>query len=131
MHVLAFALAGLRDRDLNQVAHDLLDVAPDITHLGELGGFDLEKGRACELGKPARNLGLADPSRANHQNILWQHLLAQLVVELEPPPAVAQRDRDRAFGVGLPDDEAIEFGDDFAGGEVGHGLPVSFQGRRP
>ena len=43
-------------------------------------------------------------------------------VELQPPPAVAQRDRDRALGVGLADDEAVEFGNDFAGREVGHGL---------
>ena len=42
------------------------------------------------------------------------------LVELQPPPAVAQRDRDGALGVGLADDEAVELGDDFAGGEVGH-----------
>ena len=47
--------------------------------------------------------------------------LAQALVELQPSPAVAQRDRDRALGVGLADDEAVELGDDFAGGEVGHG----------
>src|SRR5262249_27858193 len=48
------------------------------------------------------------------------HLLAQLVVELQAAPAVAQRDRDRALGVALADDEAVELGDDLAGGEVGH-----------
>ena len=45
----------------------------------------------------------------------------KLAGELQPPPAVAQRDRHRALGVGLADDEAVEFGDDFTGGEVGHG----------
>ena len=120
LHVLALALARLRDRDLDQVAHDLLDVAADIADLGELGRLDLEERRAGELGEPARNLGLADAGRADHQDVLGQHLLAQLVVELQPPPAVAQRDRDRALGVGLADDEAVELGDDFAGGEVGH-----------
>jgi len=34
--------------------------------------------------------------------------------------AIAQRDGNRAFGVGLADDEAVEFGNDFAGREVGH-----------
>ena len=37
------------------------------------------------------------------------------LVELQPAPAVAQRDGDRALGVGLADDEAVEFGNDFAG----------------
>jgi len=120
VHVLAFALAGLRDRDLNQVAHDLLDVAPDITHLGELGGFDLEKGRACELGKPARNLGLADAGRANHQDVLWRDFLGELRGELLSPHPVAQGDRDRALGVALADDEAVELGNDFAWREVSH-----------
>ena len=120
MHVLALALAGLRDRDLDEVAHDLLDVAADIADFGELGRLDLEERRAREPGEPARNLGLADAGRADHQDVLGQHLLAHLLVELQSPPAVAQRDRDRALGVGLADDEAVELGNDFAGGEVGH-----------
>jgi hypothetical protein len=48
-------------------------------------------------------------------DVLGQHLLAQLVVELQAPPAVAQRDGDGALGVALTDDEAVEFGYDFAG----------------
>ena len=120
MHVLALALAGLRDRDLDEVAHDLLDVAADIADLGELGRLDLEERRAREPGEPARNLGLADAGRADHQDVLGQHLFAHLLVELQAAPAVAQRDRDRALGVGLADDEAVELGNDFAGGEVGH-----------
>ena len=114
LDVLALALARQRDGDLDEVAHDLLDVAADITDLGELRRLDLEERRAGELGEAARNLGLADAGRPDHQDVLRQHLLAQLVVELQPAPAVAQRDRDRALGVGLADDEAVELGDDFA-----------------
>ena len=106
--------------NLDQIAHDLLDVAADIADLGELGRLDLEERRAGKLGEAAGNLGLADAGRADHQDVLRQHLLAQLLVELQPPPAVAQRDRDRALGVVLADDEAVELGNDFAGGEVGH-----------
>ena len=120
LHVLALLLAGQRDADLDQVAHDLLDVAADIADLGELGRLDLDERRAGEPRQPPRNLGLADAGRPDHQDVLRQHLLAQLVVELQAPPAVAQRDRDRALGVGLADDEAVELGDDFAGREVGH-----------
>jgi hypothetical protein len=51
----------MRDRDLDQIAHDLLDVAADIADLGEFGRLDLEERRAGELGQPARDLGLAEP----------------------------------------------------------------------
>src|SRR5204862_2397559 len=44
------------------------------------------------------------------------------VVELQAAPAVAQRDGDGTLGVALTDDESVEFGHDFAGGEVGHTL---------
>ena len=121
LHVLALALAGLRDRDLDEIADDLLDVAADIADLGEFGGFDLDERRAGQFGQPPRDLGLADAGRPDHEDVLRQHLLAQQAGELQPPPAVAQRDRDRALGVGLADDEAVEFGNDFTGGEVGHG----------
>lgn len=120
LHVLALLFTGQRNADFEEVADDLLDVAADITHLGELGGLDLDEGRACELRQPPRNLSLADACRPDHQDVFRQHLFAQLVIELQPPPAVAQRDRDRALGVGLADDEAVKLGDDFAGREVTH-----------
>ncbi len=120
LHVLALAFAGLRDRDFDQVADDLLDVAADIADLGEFRGLDLDERRAGELGQPPRDLGLADAGRPDHQDVLRQHLVAQVAGELQPPPAIAQRDRYRALGVGLADDEAVEFGNDFTGREVGH-----------
>src|SRR5262249_7329635 len=75
-----------------------------------------------KLGEAARDLGLADAGRPDHQDVLGQHLLAQALVELEAAPAIAQRDCDRALGVALADDVAVEFGDDFAGREFGHAL---------
>src|SRR5581483_9295509 len=101
--------------DFDKVANDLLDVAADIADLGELGGFDFEERRIGEPGEPARNLGLADAGRADHQDVLRKYFLAQFVVELQAAPAVAQGDRDCALGVGLADDETVEFGNDFAG----------------
>jgi predicted Zn-dependent protease with MMP-like domain len=50
----------LRDRDFDEIADDLLDVAADITDLGEFRGFDLDERRAGEFGEPPRDLGLAD-----------------------------------------------------------------------
>jgi hypothetical protein len=40
--------------------------------------------------------------------------------ELLAAPAVAQRDRHGALGVVLADDEAVEFGNDFAGRKCRH-----------
>jgi hypothetical protein len=125
LHVLALAFAHERDGNLHQIAHDLLDVAADIADLGEFGGFHFEEWRAREPRQPARNLGLADTGRPDHQDVLGQHFLAQFFVELETAPAVAQCDGDRALGVVLADDEAVKFGNDFARGEVGHVLTVS------
>ena len=115
LDVLALALARQRDGDLDEVAHDLLDVAADIADLGEFRRLDLEERRAGELGEAAGNLGLADAGRPDHQDVLRQHFLAQPLVELQPAPAVAQRDRHGALGIVLADDEAVELGNDFAG----------------
>src|SRR5580700_9693174 len=122
LDVLALALARQRDGNLNEVAHDLLDVAADIADLGEFRRLDLEERRSGELGEAAGNLGLADAGRPDHQDVLRLYFLAQPLVELQPAPAVTQRDRHRALGVALADDEAVELGNDLAGGKVGHAL---------
>jgi hypothetical protein len=100
-----------------EIAHDRVDVAADVAHLGELGGLDLEEGRAGEARQPARDLGLADPGGADHDDILGGDLVAQLGGQLLAPPAVAERHRDRALGGGLADDVAIELGHDLARGQ--------------
>ena len=41
-------------------------------------------------------------------------------VELQTAPAVAQRDCDGALGIVLPDDEAVELGNDLARRKIGH-----------
>ena len=75
----------------------------------------LRNGALRELGQPPGDLGLADAGRADHQDVLGQHLLAQAVRQLLAPPAVAQRDGHGALGVVLADDVAVELGDDLAG----------------
>ena len=120
LDVLALFLARLRDRDLDQVAHDLFDVAANIADLGELGRLDFEERGAGKPRKATRDLGLAHAGRADHQNVFRQDLFAQLLVELHAAPAVAQRDRNGALGVALADDEAVELGNDLAGREISH-----------
>jgi hypothetical protein len=102
------------DRGVGEVAHDLLDVLADVADFGEARGFHLHERRVGERGQAARDLGLADAGRADHQDVLRHHLVAQLRRELHAPPAVAQRDRDRALGGGLADDVAVELLHDLA-----------------
>ncbi len=135
-HLRLGLLARHLDRDVGEVAHDLLDILADVTDLGELRRLDLDERRVRQMREPARDLGLADAGRTDHQDVLRRDLLAQRRIELHAPPAVAQRDRDRALGRILADDVAVEFVDDFAGGEFGHGKesgivkPSSFPRKR-
>jgi len=120
LDILAHVLARLCDGGIDKIADDLLDIATDIAHFGELGGLDLDEGRAGEFGEAAGDLGLADAGGADHQDVLGINLVAQIRGELLAPPAVAQGDGDSALGVALADDEAIKLGDDLARGQVGH-----------
>ena len=69
--------ARLLDRDLDEVADDGVDVAADVADLGELGRLDLDERRVGEPRQPARDLGLADAGRPDHQDVLRRDLLAQ------------------------------------------------------
>ena len=77
LDLFAQALARHADRNLDEVAGDLLDIAPDIADFGELGRLDLQERRLGEPRQTARDLGLAAPGGADHQDVLRQHLLAQ------------------------------------------------------
>src|SRR3546814_11456199 len=60
----------------------------------------------------------------------WSSDVCSSDLELLPPPAVAQRDGDRALGVLLSDDVLVESGDDRLGSQlVVHGVLIS-EGRR-
>ena len=119
-HARLGLLARHLDRAVGEIAHDLLDVLADVADLGELGRLDLDERRVGQRGQAPRDLGLADAGRADHQDVLRRDFVAQRRLELHAPPAVAQRDRDRALGGVLADDVAVEFVDDFAGSEFGH-----------
>src|SRR5690606_33376513 len=69
-------------------------------------------------------LGLPATGRADHQNILRQHLFLEIARELLPTPAIAQGDGDRAFRRALADDVAIGLRNDLTRREGGHDAPV-------
>ena len=102
-------------RGVGEIADDRLDVASDIADLGELGRLDLDERRVRQARQAAGDLGLADAGGADHEDVLWCYLGAQLGRQLHASPAVAQGDGDGALGVVLADDVAVEFVDDLAG----------------
>ena len=116
-HAALLLLQHQRHADLGEVADDRLDVAPDVADLGELRGLHLEEGRLGHLRQTAGDLGLPDAGGPDHDDVLGGDLVAQILGHLLPAPAIAQRDRHRALRVALPDDVAVQLGDDLAGGE--------------
>ena len=104
---------------LDEITHDLFDVAADVADLGELGRLDLEERGLGQAGEPPRNLGLADAGRADHQDVLRQHLIAQLLVAAAgAATGCAKRWRPPAWPSSWPMMIAVEFGDDLAGAEI-------------
>ena len=118
--LLHLGLARHLDRDVHEVLDDRVHLAADVADLGELGRLDLDEGRASKPREPARDLGLAHAGRPDHQDVLRRDLRAQALVDLHAPPAVPERDGDRALGGALPDDVLVEFLDDLAGSHGGH-----------
>ena len=109
LDLFVLALANHVDCRLEKVADDLFDIASDIADLGEFRCLNLQKRRVREAGQPARYFRLANSRRAYHQYVLRRDLLAQRLGQVPPPPAVAQRYRDRALRLHLPDDVTVKF----------------------
>src|SRR5690606_12770716 len=106
-----------RDGEVDEVADHRLDVAADVADLGELRGLDLDEGGAGEAGQPAGDLGLAHARRPDHDDVVGDDLLADVLGRVEAAPAVPQGDGDAPLRVVLPDDVLVEGGDDLAGRE--------------
>ena len=115
-------LAGLFLADahagLHQIADDALHIPPDVAHLGKLGGLHLDKGSVHQARKPARDFGLAHARGADHQDILGDNLIADLLRQLRAAVAVAQRHGHGALGVVLADDIAVELAHDLLGRQL-------------
>ena len=118
LDLLALLLLDEADGRFGQVADHALDVAADVADFGILGRFDLNQRSADELGKLAGDLGLAHAGRADHDDVLRRDRLAQIFRQLLAPPAIADRHGDGFLGRVLPDDVAIQLGDDFSRRQV-------------
>jgi hypothetical protein len=115
---LGALLADHGDRRLDEVADDGVHVAADIADLGELRGLHLDERRSGEAREAARDLRLAHAGGPDEDDVGGVDLAPQLLGELLPAPAVTQGDGHGPLGVALPDDVAVELGDDLAGREL-------------
>ncbi len=122
-----FKLTGLFDGDVDQVSNNGVDIAPDIAHFSELGGFNFDKRGVGQLGQASRNFGFADPGGADHENILRHDLVTQRLRDLLAAPAVTQGDGYGSFRFLLANNMLVEFGDNFPGGHVQGGHKFAFQ----
>ena len=104
--------------DVHEVANDAVDLATDIADLGELGGLHLDERRLREAREAPRYFGLADAGRTDHQNVLRRDFASERLIDLHAPPAIPERDGDRALGLVLADDVLVQFLDDFSGGHL-------------
>jgi len=105
------------DRDLDEIPNDLLDVAADIADLGELGGLDLDEGARPRVSPAAaRSRSWPTPVGPIIRMFFGSTSSRRPPLSCSRRQRFAQRDGHRALGVGLADDEPVEFGDDFHGG---------------
>ncbi len=75
-HLAHARFAGLLDADVDQVADDGVDIAADVADFGEFGGFDLDERRIRQFRQAARDLGLADSGRTDHQDVFRRDFVA-------------------------------------------------------
>ena len=111
-HIVHAFVVQIADGNLDQIAHDRLDIATDVPNLGELGRLDLDEWRIHHLRHAPGDLGLANTGGTDHQNVARMNLLAQLVRQQTTPVTIAQCDRHRPLGVVLPNDVQIELAHD-------------------
>ena len=113
-HLVELLFAHHVDGDLDEVAHDGLNVAANVADLGKLRRLHLEERRVRQLCQPSCNLGFADAGRADHEDVLRHDLFGEIGRQLLPSRAVAQRNRHSTLGSSLTNDILIKLSDDLA-----------------
>ena len=113
------------DAELGEVADHGLDVAADVADLGVLGRLDLDERRLASLASRRAISVLPTPVGPIMMMFFGATSSRSSARQLLPPPAVAQRDGDRALGVVLADDVAVELGDDLRRREAGRSRAAS------
>ena len=114
---LAFG-ANHVDGAFDEIAHHGLDVAADVSDLGELRCFDLDEWRPRQLREASRNLGFPHTSRTDEDDVVRRNFLADGLRRALPAPPVPQCDSDQFFCVRLADDIPVQLCNDVARREI-------------
>jgi hypothetical protein len=115
-HFPGFSLHGFLRADF-QLVNGQFQQIPDhgfhvpahVSHLCELGGLHLVKGRVSEAGQAPGDLGLANTRGADENDVFGRDLVAQVRLHVAAPPPVAQGDGNGALGMMLADNVPVEF----------------------
>ncbi len=102
------------DGHVDELAHHGFHVPPNVAHLGELRCLDLEERGARQPRQSTRDLGLPHAGRADHDDVVGEDFVPDVVRRLGAPPAVAHRDGHRLLSRLLPHDVAVELRHDLA-----------------
>src|SRR5688572_30661537 len=105
-------IADHPDRYVDKITHHRLDIASDITNFGKLGSFDFDEWCTGEAREASRNFGFADAGRTDQYDVVRHDLLAEILFDALPPPAITQRNRDCTLRCFLTDDVLVELTDD-------------------
>src|ERR1017187_27955 len=95
---------------LNEFAHEVFDVAADVTGFAELRGIRLHERHADQVGNRLDEVRLADSRGSHEQNVLF-YVIAEFLALLggfDVVVVVAHGDGQRLLGILLLDDEAVE-----------------------
>ena len=105
----------LRFHDRDGLFHEIPDhgfaVSADITDLGELGGFHLNERGLGQLREAPRDFRLADAGRSDHDNVLGNHFVPEMIRQTLAAPTRAQRDSHHPLGIPLADNVSVELFD--------------------
>src|SRR3989441_1169357 len=116
---VVFTLAAHHvDRHVHQLAHHGLDVAAHVSDLCELGRLDLQERRAREARQAPRDFRLAHAGGADHDDVVRQDLVANVLRGLRAAPAVAHRDGHGLLRHLLAHDVAVQLGHDLPGRQL-------------
>ncbi len=116
-HRLGHLRADHIDSDLRQVPDHRFNITPHIADLGIFRGLHFDEGRFRQRRQAARNLRLSHAGGTDHNNVLGEDLLPQLLGELKTAPPVPNGNRHGPFRFRLTDNVFIQFGNDLPGGK--------------
>ena len=111
----------------HKLSYHGFDVAADVAHFGELGGFHLDERRFDDFRKPSCNFRLADAGRAFHNDVFRGYLFPEFFGKLASSVTISESYGNRLFGRRLTDDVSVQFLNRLFRCQIHNLPPISFQ----